>query len=409
MAVLALAAVACSSGQSGADGGGEGSGLEALEAGPGQEAEATPQDVLEEKDTRDAWYPDFGPEWEVTYWEHSQDQDVTASCEGACGVGEVKGRVCAPNTHTYVNNALIWVDATGCDGQPVHVEAHSDTAGNYTLKEVPCGTWQVNIQKGSFEHHVQAEVVPGQVTDISMQGVKSCFGGTAARLCVVTGDWDDIEGLLTDLGFQPKVYELYTGFDSQEYSGGEAEDLLNDLGDMQGSCDVLLFDCGAAHCDMLHDNPGMVTNLQQFVAAGGSLYASDFAYCYEEMPWPGAMDMWGDDDDCFWPQHTSNGPFQMDGYTKIDATILDPGIIGALGKNTFEANFGLGPLASVHAAGLALAHIEGMVKKFNEVQPFVLSYRPYPTGGNVIYTNFHNDEQTSADMQAILNYLIFEL
>ena len=55
----------------------------------------------------------------------------------------------------------------------------------------------------------------------------------------------------------------------------------------------------------------------------------------------------------------------------IDATVLDPDQVAHLGKSTFAAKFGLGPLVSVDGAGLALAHVEGFVPKLNAVQPFV--------------------------------------
>jgi hypothetical protein len=65
---------------------------------------------------------------------------------------------------------------------------------------------------------------------------------------------------------------------------------------------------------------------------------------------------------------------------------------------------------AVDNAGLSLAHVEGWVPKFGATQPFVMSYKPYGAGGGkVVYTNFHNDEQVSADMSIILNYMVFQL
>jgi len=339
----------------------------------------------------------------------SSDAPVGAPCDQVCGLGDITGRVCAPDSKTYVTNAKVWVDALGCDGQPVHIETSSGYDGTYTLKHVPCGTWQVHIQKGSFTHYLQAQVETGKVSDLSNQGIKMCLGATAARLCVITGDWDAIEQTVSSLGFQYKLYELYTGgFQDPTWEGAPAVGLLTDLATMQAECDVLLIDCGKAHCEMVKSEPSIPWNLRDFVEAGGSLYASDFAYCYGEYAFPEQVDFHGDDAQC--GQYDSSGPIKMDGNQTIEATVLDPDLVAYLGKSTFPAKFGLGPLVSVDGAGLALAHVEGYVKKFDAVQPFVLSYKPFGEGGGtVLYTNFHNDEQVSADMAVILNYMVFSL
>ncbi len=38
-----------------------------------------------------------------------------------------------------------------------------------------------------------------------------------------------------------------------------------------------------------------------------------------------------------------------------------------------------------------------------------MSYRPTETSGRVIYTNFHNDAQSTEDMLNVLEYLVFTL
>jgi hypothetical protein len=331
---------------------------------------------------------------------------VGVPCETACGLGDVVGKVCAPNSHTFVNSAKVWIDAIGCDGQPVHIETLSGADGSYTLKHVPCGTWEIHIEKGSFTHYLQVAVETGKVTDVSSQGVKMCIGATAVKLCVITGDWDTIEETIDELGFQFELYELYNG---EDWWGGEAYKLLSDLNKLESSCDILFVDCGAKHCDMVQSEPVITSNIKTFVQNGNSLYASDFAYCYSEYAFPTYVDFYGsDDEDCY--MGSGSGPIQMDGNQKLDATVLDPDLIAYMGKSTFKANFGLGPLVAVDNAGLSLAHVQGFVPKFNAVQPFVMSYKPFgASGGKVVYTNFHNDEQVSTDMAAILDYMVFQL
>jgi len=373
----------------------------ATDAGDATRADAAPDAATDA--TSDQGVPDLPPLEDA----NPGDGFVGVPCETACGLGDVKGRVCAPDSKTYVTNAKVFVDAIGCDGNPVHIETLSGWDGNYELKHVPCGTWEVHIEKGSFTHYVQVQVESGKVTDVSNQGIKMCLGATAARLCVVTGDWDTIEETIHSLGFQYKLYEVPNW--EEDWWGSDGVDLLTDLNALEGNCDVLFVDCGGSHCEIVQNEPSVVPNIKSFVQHGGSLYASDFAYCYSEYAFPDYIDFYGpDDEDCV--MGSGSGPIQMDGNQKLDATVLDPDLIAYLGKSTFKANFGLGPLVAVDNAGLSLAHVQGFVPKFNAVQPFVMSYRPFgPGGGTVIYTNFHNDEQVSGDMSVILNYMVFSL
>jgi hypothetical protein len=228
----------------------------------------------------------------------------------------------------------VWIDAVGCDGQPAHIETLSGSDGSYTLKHVPCGTWEIHIEKGSFSHSLQVGVETGKVTDVSSQGAKMCLGATAAKLCVITGDWDTIEGTIGELGFQ---YEMYYMPDwESDWWGSEAVNLLTDLAALESNCDILFVDCGGSHCDIVQAEPSVVGNLRTFVADGNSLYASDFAYCYSEYAFPDYIDFYGSDDAAC-SMGDGNGPIQMDGNQTLDATILDPDLIAYMGKSTFKA------------------------------------------------------------------------
>jgi len=39
----------------------------------------------------------------------------------------------------------------------------------------------------------------------------------------------------------------------------------------------------------------------------------------------------------------------------------------------------------------------------------VVAFDPVPGGGRVVFTSFHNDEQASDDIRALLSALVFEL
>ena len=336
--------------------------------------------------------------------------DPTNACNGGCGTGTVKGVVCAPNEQVFVNGAKVWVDATGCDGAPIHIEVTSDAKGKYLLEGVPCGYQTVNVQKGSFEHTFKVPVKVDDETDVTAAGYKQCFKATGVNIAVITGDWDDIENFIGQLGFDYTTYELYGyGWDDQDYASGEAIELLLDPSEL-AKYDVLFVDCGGAHYDIVTQYPAAVSNIRQFVENGGSLYLSDFAYVYAEWAWPWAVDFMGDDAKGSMGQ--SGGPIQMSGNQGVPGHVLDASLASYLGGYYIAVQYGLGPLVAMSAdpqPESTAVHVEAYVEQFGQTLPLVVSFVPKPGAGRVAYTTFHNDEQATGQMLVTLNYLVFTL
>lgn len=330
---------------------------------------------------------------------------------GTCDVGQIVGVVCAPNQQVFVNDATVWVEGTDCEGKPYHIETKSDSAGLYTLAGVPCGWQEVHVKKGSYTHDYKVVVPANGTADVTTVGKKECFKATAVKLAVITGDWDDLGGHLDGLGFKYDTYELYVGGsswnDGGDWYGAPAIQLLTDPAKL-ATYQVLFINCGGVHYDIITQEPQVVQNLSDFVKNGGSLYTSDFAFVYAEWPWPDAIDFYGDD--AQGEMGMGGGPIKMNGFQKVPGTIVDPALASYLGKGVMTVHFDLGPLVAVSAtAESTVQHVIGYVDQFKAVQPLVMSFRPWPTGGKVLYTNFHNDEQADKDMQTILNYLVFTL
>ena len=82
--------------------------------------------------------------------------DTTSTCDPCAAKGSVKGRVCAPSEHVFVSDARVWVEGVGCDGEAFTIETTSGADGTYYLLDVPCGTHDLKIEKGSFsaDHRV---------------------------------------------------------------------------------------------------------------------------------------------------------------------------------------------------------------------------------------------------------------
>ena len=321
-----------------------------------------------------------------------------------CGYGSVRGRVCAPNEQVFVNGASVWVETMACDGSPVRIEAVSDASGYYLLENVPCGEQTIEIQKGSYEHRFEVTIRAAELNDITGMGFKLCFSPTSAGIAVITGDWDNIEHLIWQLGLEADTYELYGGFgDDQDWYSGQAVDFLSDLGAMQ-QYDIILVDCGDAHSEVASSSPAVDQNIRAFVEGGGSLYMSDWAYIYSERVWPEAIDFYG-------ANETGSDPIVLTS-AELTGIILDTDMQAYLaGATSLPIDLGLSPLVSVEgAAGTSTIHVVAQIPQFNNVnQPLILSYRPTATSGRVIYTTFHNEEQHMELMQKVLTYLMFVL
>lgn len=334
------------------------------------------------------------------------ETDARATPTGCdpCGYGELRGRVCAPNEDVFVSGATVTLlDVVDCDGTPIELEVTSDAEGYYSFPEVPCGTHRIVIEKGSFRVEHPAPVVVGQVTDLTGAANKRCFSASSTPIAVLDGSWDDLEGILDALGLDYDLYE----FGLAETAG--SIDYLLTHPALMATYDIVLVNCGQEHAQI---PPAAFDNLRAFVLGGGSLYGSDYAWIYGERAFPDAIEfMWTDDDT------TSNdSPKAIAGHQTFTATVDDPALADYLGKGQLDIVFDLGPQIAPEAPGVGTTvHVTADIQQpagskpvVGEV-PVVLSYRPAPDAGRVIYTNFHNDAQATEDITRLLYYLVFTL
>lgn len=328
----------------------------------------------------------------------------------SCGYGDVIGVVCSPSGTVYINDALVYVETIDCQGQPIRVETASDANGEYTLTGVPSGHQTVEIRKGSFQHSFEVDVRPGQVNDLRGTLAKLCFGARAARIAVVSGTYDTIQEILDTLGVE---YDLILDDPPLFFGSSAAADFLMD-GDRLSEYHILFLNCSEWAWMNLHvygDANLIGQNLSAFVHNGGSIYASDWAFAFVERPWPGTIDFHGND-----ASEYDSKVGQMGLFT---GTVRDQSLATFLGKEEVDINFDLLHWVAMDSvAASATVHIEGAVNgispdgtsEFNlGVIPLMVSFQPYPLGGRVLFTSFHNEQQATTDMGNILNFLVFNL
>ncbi len=331
----------------------------------------------------------------------------TLACDPCSAKGSIKGRVCAPNENIFVNDADVWVEGVGCNGQPFRVETTSTADGTYYLLDVPCGAHTLNINKGSFAATFPVEVRQGELLDVTGAATKLCFGASAVKIAVLAGSWDDIGGLLDQLGFR---YDFYND-DGDDGADGAILDLLGDRPRLFGY-DIVFAECGGTAGWIPKDHPAVMPNVKDFVLQGGSLYMSDYAWVLGEWSFPDKVE-WYDSDDPS-SMGTDTSPQVIPSGTDVTAQVVDGSLAAYLGKVQIPITFDQGPqIAPVSVANGAFAHVIGniVVPLSLNIQnaPLALSYVPAQGAGRVMYTNFHNDAQTTSDMLTILQYLVFRL
>lgn len=300
--------------------------------------------------------------------------------------GGISGRICAPNGSTWVAGAMVSVEhefgatATFTDGD-----------GWFTLEGIPVGTHTVHVSKGSFETTFVVEVFADQITELPYS---ECIEQGETKIAVVTGQYDDIGAVIDHLGI---TYDTINGVSNTQYV-----DFLRDPAWM-GEYDAIFFNCGMGFDWETH--PDVNDNLRDYIQDGGSIYASDWAYYLVESTWPGQQVFHGDD------TILGEAFVGIDGV--VDADVLDPVMADLLGSDSAQINYDLGAWAAmVSANGEVL--IEGQYEYSagafgpTNVRTAPLAYR-MSDNGTVIYTTFHNEQQTTVDMGLILQEIILSL
>jgi hypothetical protein len=338
-----------------------------------------------------------------------------------CPGGAVTGRICAPDSKTWLNGADVWIEARDCSGKAVKVSTVSGADGAFELDAVPPGPWTVSAALGSFTQATPVVVVEGAVTQVPENQL--CIAQKDVRIAIVDGAGDRIEDLLQGLGLH---VTLFHGRSGQWLTDGAL--FLSDLSWMQ-QFDIIFIDCAAAsapgsqidfgpHAQEIEDN------LRTYVQQGGSIYASDWSLVFAAYAAPDVLSAQGVTSLAS-PLSTP----QLEGFAPqlVSAAVVDDGLKTFLGKGSVEVNF---PASiSVHwgllgklQGGAVLVRADG-VQACEEAQcsragasldsvPLAVSVKVTPAGqrgGRVLYTSFHNIQQNGDDVAKMLKYLVLHL
>jgi hypothetical protein len=203
------------------------------------------------------------------------------------------------------------------------------------------------------------------------------------KIAYIPGAYDKIEQVVTRLGFTPtqiQTSQLATA-DLSRYN-------------------VILFNCG---CDTSQTtDPTTLNRVRTWVQNGGIMYASDWADDWVTALFPNKLNFLQ--------------PYQKVGQSSVQtATIADDALKLALGKTAAQIDFNLSSWVVVDtlAAG-ADPLISGPANVVLPAGQQTLQGKPYAaqfavTGGRVTYTSLHNEAQTTADMDRLLEQMLLGL
>ncbi len=295
-----------------------------------------------------------------------------------CGdpTGNINGRVCAPSGDFWIVGATVSVSWTDCNGQTQTVQTQTDAEGYFVLVGVKTGTYDVHVEKGPYQADYSVVVRAGETTTIPMGDF--CFD-QSTNIAVVTGQFDQVEVVLDQLGF---TYTLFAGYPNND----EARGLLGSLARLN-EFDVVFMNCGTAFRGIF-DDPRVLdavrSNLEAYVSQGGRLYVSDWDWLFIEEPFPDAIDYVGTDKSMFEVLQGATGLRQ--------AEVVDAELLAVLGESRVTLDFDYPEWAIVQSVSSeARVFLRGNVQTVrgglvNDV-PLLMSF-PYGEG-EVIFTSYH--------------------
>ncbi len=303
-------------------------------------------------------------------------------------VGGVSGRICGPDGVHWVVGADVIVDEGGAA-----VAGMTDDEGYFTIQNVPVGDWTVTVRKGSFEITFPVNIVEDEVTALPED---QCLEQGDVRIAVVTGDYDQIEEIITHMNLDADLIDGWSG----------ATSFLRDPVRMQ-EYNIIFFNCGMSDDWAFSYRAEVAQNLRDFVDNGGSVYASDWAYYIVEAAWPQMNTFYGDD--------ATPGDAYIGESGGITASVLDPVMAARLGSTTAQLNYDLPWWALMESTHQGDILIEGSVAFFDyytyeyHTLRAPLASRMVQGSGSVLYTTFHNEQQTTVDMELLLQEIILSL
>lgn len=293
----------------------------------------------------------------------------------------ITGTILAANSTTPISGCTISTDPITSTSKRISTKATTTTAsdGSFSITATS-GISTIYAKKGSFAKTI---TVSNSTSDVALGDVSIGTSDTVPSMAVVPGSYDSIEDIITTLGYT--------------YTTISESDLANST--TVNSYDIIFLNCGSGTSN--NSNANVISNLQSFVNAGGSIYSSDWDYEYIESAFEDYISFYDE---------AGSGPLVGNSQT-ITATVLATSIIDTIGKSSIDIVYDLGGWAVIDSVG---TNTTNLISGSFTTSDGTMTNKPLAAqftygSGTVIYTTFHNETQATTDMQKILQHYIFSL
>lgn len=329
---------------------------------------------------------------EKTWLDEQASYNDSSTTETEEHDNSLRGRVCQPSGEGWIVDARVYVDIDD-NGDGIidrQVEDYTDADGRYELTNLPLGELVVQVEKGSFSSSLEV-YFPGGTYEIPEYFCPL----DPPKIAVIEGHYDHIEGILSQMGAE---YTLYT---HDNYAS-----LISDPQKM-AEYDVIFINCADMSPFVMENRSLIQSNIKNYIAQGGSIYASDWAYIFIEYAFPEKIDFYGDEATNL-PAAGASGSFITD--------ILDPTMQTILESNTSSIHYDLNYwIVMEDVADDVDVMVSGDINIIDQNTLLPLVDAPlvaqFEHGeGKVIYTTFHNEYQgTSLNIHVLLEEMILNL
>ncbi|MDP2309773.1 MAG: hypothetical protein Q8P18_27380 [Pseudomonadota bacterium] len=321
--------------------------------------------------------------------------------------GSIKGRVCDPSGRTWLADAQASLNIVDDAGVIIDTRiAYSDTDGYWQITELPGERdYTYYVQYGPEVLQTE-EVWIGSGDEYEIPE-PDCFDPLTLDVAVVTGDYDDFNLVLNQMGFAN--YVLIDGLDEAALAT-----FLDDPTEL-AKYDIIFFNGGFVEDGVIYDQEDdsntaptqRIANIVNYVESGGSIYASDWAYDVVEIGWPDRADFVGADeipDDA-----------QLGDYENVTAVVSDNALAEFLGSTYLDVTYDLPVWPPVQSVSASVSiHITGTVPYSDGLNNYSLAAAPllysFNAGdGKVVFSTFRVARNADVDVVATLQYMMYRL
>lgn len=316
--------------------------------------------------------------------------------------GSISGRVCDPSGRTWLPDAMAYVNLVDDAGVVYEIRtAYSDQDGRWLLDALPGEKdYTVYVQYGP-DLLTQESVYVASNAEVELEEPE-CFDPLSLDVAVVTGDYDDFNEILNQMGFAN--YVLVDGLDPTVIG-----DFLASPEELQ-KYDIIFFNGGFVEEGVIYNGENSSTyldNLRNYVTGGGTLYASDWAYDVVEIGWPDAADFVGADEV---PDDAQKGD-----YASVTAAVSDQSLSDFLGTQYVPILYDLPVWPPVQAVTTGVSvHLTASVPYSEGMSEYALAQVPilfsFNSGeGKVVFSTFRVARNSSDEMLKTLQYMMYQL